>query len=266
MKRAKRHWYQNIYWEYIPHFLLKGLVNNSKTIIYLITVAFIFTKITAMYCNVEESADIQKVLQAQKQVEIDKQNQKAVEKAEKEYLARVEAQRKEQESRKLSEEYKTKATAKLYPKGTYLKNKETNEVGQVKEIQAERVITNTFYFDTTYNYDDDIVEYMSYKAYKKAVQYELDHKKLTNKEIQERQEQMKEIKAKETEETKKTWKVGDCFTYNGDMYEVKGIEGTELVCYKAKSKVKGQKRFNFRVNANADGIERISWHEFISKC
>jgi hypothetical protein len=268
MKR-KRKWYQNYYWEHTPYILLAIILKNIKLIVYVLTIGFMVYQVSKM-CMITECSPEQKVIfENQKKAQEEAQEEKAkIKRYEAEAESR-ERQKREEENAKynktLNEKHNTEMTSKIYPKGTYLRNKETKEVGQVKEIQGERVITTTFYFDAKNCEVNENVEYLSYKEYKTAIENEINNKKLTEEEIKERQKWLEEDRARQTKETEKIWHIEDCFTLNGAMYQVREIKGTTLICYKAHTGIKSQKRFQFEVYAYDEGIERMSLHDFISK-
>ena len=233
----------------------------------MLSITFVLYQVGSFTITTEGSSNIQEILQAENKAKSEKEvaRLKAIQ-----YQREAESRERERQqeenakyNKTLEQKHNSKMTAKIYPKGTYLRNKKTNEVGIVNEIQGERVITTTFYFDAVDCMANEDVEYLSYKEYKKAIEKELQNKKLTNEEIRQRQEWLKECEEKDTEETKKIWKVNDCFKYQGAMYEVKEIKGTTLICYKAGTKSKSVKRFKYEVYAYAEGIERIDGHEFI---
>ena len=236
---------------------------------YVLTIGFVIYQVSKM-CMITECSPEQKVIfENQKKAQEEAQEEQA---KIKKYEAEAESRERQREnearvlnSKVLENEYYTKKTSEIYPKGTYLRNKETNEVGQVKEIQGERVITTTFYFDAKNCEANENVEYLSYKEYKTAIENEINNKKLTEEEIKERQKWLEEDRARQTKETEKIWHIEDCFTLNGAMYQVREIKGTTLICYKAHTGIKSQKRFQFEVYAYDEGIERMSWHDFISK-
>ena len=267
MKKRKRHWYQDIYWEHLPYAIIDLIFRNIKLIIYVLSISFVLYQVGKLSMTTECSSNIQEILQAENKAKSDAEIARLKELQYQREAESRERERQEEENamynKTLEQKHNTEMTKKIYPKGTYLRNKITNEVGQVKEIQGERVITTTFYFDAINCLVNEDVEYLSYNEYKRAVEKELQNKKLTNEEIRQRQEWLKECEEKDTEETKKIWKVNDCFKYQGAMYEVKEIKGTTLICYKAGTKSKSVKRFKYEVYAYAEGIERIDGHEFI---
>ena len=241
MKR-KRKWYQDYYWEHIPYAIAYMITKNIKLIIYVLTISFAIIQVGRMTLTTEASADIQKILQEQKDAETEKAKEKAkLRQYEIEAESRAREQAEEEKAKynqTLNEKHKTEAVSKIYPKGTYLRNKATKEVGQVKEIQGERVITNTFYFDATDCMKNEDIEYISYNEWKKELgklqEKEFYNKRKTTKEEDERfledyKKLETELRAKFPQDQKYSY-----MEWNGEYYRIKGYDGAILILENGK--------------------------------
>ena len=253
------------YWDRVAYLVL-------SPILILLLVVCGYNEIKSQYLNYLEVQGQERMIQESITLESER-------KAHEQYLKESYAKR-EQEAREKTItdlvrnknqaelEQEDKIAKKVCPNGTYIKDINTKQIGQVKNHYGFTIITDNdkVQFEITPNGEiPENITFISYKEYKTFIENEINNKKLTDKEIQQRQEALKKIREQDTKETEKIWHIEDCFTLNGAMYQVREIKGTTLICYKAHTGIKSQKRFQFEVYAYDEGIERMSWHDFISK-
>lgn len=248
MKRQKRHWYNNYAWENLPYIFINIISKNIKIIIYVLTISFVIYKVFDFTTITEASCDMQLVLVEQKQKELDKvklrEEQIKKDLRDREEERAKESAERERQSKLDSSQVITKNILKVYPLGTYLKNKNTSEVGRVIQVQETRVITNTFCFDTTETEQEEGVptkadiEFLSYKEYAKdfAIQterLEQEKRKLTKEQEDaiwtEYRAMENELREKFSKEIKYAY-----VDYNGERLRIKGYDGAMLITDKGR--------------------------------